>query len=128
MSEINFDELQEVVLTLEDEDGKSVECSMQGVFEYKGQDFAVLAEEDNPNNEVYFFLLNSKQKKDETEYEFTLIDDDELLEELLIAFQHLVDKELSDEDFIEYPDADDHDEPDEDDHIWDEFITKKLDQ
>lgn len=128
MSEINFDELQDVVLTLEDEDGESVECSMQGVFEYKGQDFAVLAEEDNPNNEVYFFLLNSKQKKDETEYEFTLIDDDELLEELLIAFQHLVDKELSDEDFIEYPDADDHDEPDEDDHIWDEFITKKLDQ
>ncbi len=128
MSEIDYEGLQDAAITLEDEDGSSIECSLQCVFEYNGQDYAVLAEEDNPENEVYFFALDAEDKDDEIEFEFTVIEDEELLNELLEVFQQLADDEFGDGIEVEGLEDPEDGDDDEDDSIWDEFITKKLER
>ena len=39
MADINYEELEDLTLTMEDEDGTTTECELQFVFEYDGQDF-----------------------------------------------------------------------------------------
>ncbi len=123
MAEIDYSELEDAVVTLENEDGESIDCAMQCIFEYNGQDYAVLAEEDNPEQEVYFFGLDAAENNGKQEFEFSIIEDDELLAELLEVFQQIMDDEFEDEDISEEEDVEDE----EDDSIWDQFITKKLD-
>ncbi len=129
MEDIDYSELEDAVLTLEDEDGNSIDCTMQCIFEYNGQDYAAVMEEDNPENEVYFFELNATKKKNEIEFEFTIVEEEDLLDELLEIFQQIANAEFEDEtsDNVAYDiDDEEDDDDDEDDSIWDEFITKKL--
>lgn len=108
-----------------------MECQLVCVFEYNEQDYAAFAEIDNEENEVYFFTLNAKVKKKETEFEFDIVDDEELLDELLAVLQEITDAEFEeDEDgnvIIEGEEDDVDDFEDEDDSRWDQFIHKKLD-
>lgn len=131
MSDIDYSALEEAVITIESEDGESMECQLVCVFEYNEQDYAAFAEIDNEENEVYFFTLNAKVKKKETEFEFDIVDDEELLDELLAVLQEITDAEFEeDEDdnvIIEGEEDDDDDFEDEDDSRWDQFIHKKLD-
>lgn len=118
MADIDYSELEGLQVALETEDGEEVNCELQCIFEYNGQDYAVMAQEDSEENEVYFFEVNVKETKKEPEIEFSVIEDDETLEELLELFQQIVDQEFEEED--------DDEGDDDDDGKWDQFITKKL--
>lgn len=131
MSDIDYSALEDAVITLESEDGESMECQLVCVFEYNEQDYAAFAEIDNDENEVYFFSLKAKVKKKETEFEFNIVDDEELMDELLAVLQQISDAEFEDDadnDSVIIDDAEEDDDfEDDDDSKWDQFINKKLD-
>lgn len=127
MADIDYSTLEDAVITLESEDGESMECSLVCIFEYNEQDYAAFTEIDNDENEVYLFTVDAKQKKKETELEFNIIEDEDLLDELIEVLQQITDDEFGDnDDVIIDEDEDSDDDNDEDDSKWDEFITKKL--
>lgn len=130
MSDIDYSALEDAVITLESEDGESMECQLICVFEYNEQDYAAFAEIDNDENEVYFFSLNAKVKKKETEFEFNIVDDEELMDELLAVLQQISDAEFednADNDNVIIDDSEEDDDvEDDDDSKWDQFINKKL--
>ena len=131
MTDFDYSQLdEEISLTLETEDGESIDLDMLFIFEYDDQDYASFIERDNEDNVVYFFAVNPTQKKnDEVELNFEYIDDEELATELLDIFQQIVDSD-ADEDAdiagLDLEDASDVEEEDDDDKKWDEFIHKKL--
>ena len=131
MSDFDYSQLdEEISLTLETEDGESIDLDMLFIFEYDDQDYASFLERDNEDNVVYFFAVNPTQKKnDEVELNFEYIDDEELATELLDIFQQIVDAD-ADEDAdvagLDLEDASGVEEDDDDDKKWDEFIHKKL--
>lgn len=123
MTDINYEELEDLTLTMEDEDGTTTECELQFVFEYDGQDYGAFCEAENETGEFYFFSIDgSTNWKGETELEIAPVEDDALLEQLVDVLQQIIDSEMSD---IDVEDEDDAEE-DEDDSVWDEFINKKL--
>lgn len=122
---IDYSELEDLTLSMEDENGSTTECELQFVFEYNGQDYGAFCEADNDTGAFYFFALNGQtNRKGEIELEIEPVEDDVLLEQLVDVLQQIIDEEVGE--------ADDEDEPeledDEDDSIWDEFINKKLDE
>lgn len=131
MTDFDYSQLdEEISLTLETEDGESIDLDMLFIFEYDDQDYASFIERDNEDNVVYFFAVNPTQKKnDEVELNFEYIDDEELATELLDIFQQIVDAD-ADEDAdiagLDLEDASGVKEEDDDDKKWDEFIHKKL--
>lgn len=127
MADIDYSALENAVVTLESEDGESMECQLACVFEYNDQDYAAFTEIDNEENEVYLFTLTAVPKKKETEFEFNMVEDEDLLDELIEVLQQIMDAELEDEDGPVIDEDEDDDDEDEDDSRWDEFITKKLD-
>ena len=125
MADIDYSALEDAVITLESEEGESMECRLVCIFEYNEEDYAAFTEIDNDENEVYLFSVKAIQNKKETEFEFNIIEDEDLLDELIEVLQQITDDEFGDEDDViidEEPDEDDGD----DDSKWDEFITKKL--
>ena len=121
MADIDYSELEELSLSMEDEDGTTTECELQFVFEYEGKDYGAFCEAGNEDGEFYFFVIDGKTNwKGEVELEIEPVEDDELLEQLVEALQQIIDDEMDDED--DEPDLDD----DEDDSVWDQFINKKL--
>lgn len=125
MADIDYNELEDLTLTMEDEDGTTTECELQFVFEYEGQDYGAFCEAENDTGEFYFFSINGQTNwKGETELEIEPVEEDSLLENLVEILQQIIDDEMGesedDEDEVELED-------DEDDSIWDEFINKKLD-
>ena len=131
MTDFDYSQLdEEISLTLETEDGESIDLDMLFIFEYDDQDYASFLERDNEDNVVYFFAVNPTQRKnDEVELNFEYIDDEELATELLDIFQQIVDAD-ADEDAdvagLDLEDASGVEEDDDDDKKWDEFIHKKL--
>ena len=125
MKEINYEELEDVVLTVESEDGEKADCTMICIFELEGQDYSVFAEDDQEDaeeKEVYFFAVDpSEEQEDGPGVTFSLIEDEDLLNTLLEIFQQMIDDEFGEDD------EEEDDEPEEDDSKWDEFINKKLD-
>ena len=49
--DINYEELEDLTLTMEDEDGTTTECELQFVFEYDGQDYGAFCEAENETGE-----------------------------------------------------------------------------
>lgn len=125
MADIDYSALEDAVISLETEDGESMECQLICIFEYNNQDYAAFTEIDNEENEVYLFSLRAKQKKKETEFEFNMVEDEDLLDELIDVLQHITDEEFGEDEGVIF-DEDEDEEDDEDDSKWDEFITKKL--
>lgn len=124
MADIDYNELEDLTLTMEDEDGTTTECELQFVFEYEGQDYGAFCEAENDTGEFYFFSINGQTNwKGETELEIEPVEEDSLLENLVEILQQIIDDEMGesedDEDEVELED-------DEDDSIWDQFINKKL--
>ena len=58
MADINYEELEDLTLTMEDEDGTTTECELQFVFEYDGQDYGAFCEAENETGEFYFFSID----------------------------------------------------------------------
>ena len=117
MADINYEELEDLTLTMEDEDGSTTECELQCVCQDDGQDYGAFCEAENETGEFYFFSIDgSTNWKGETELEIAPVEDDALLEQLVDVLQQ------SDIDVEDEEEA----EEDEDDSVWDEFINKKL--
>ena len=124
MANIDYSDLEQLTLNMEDENGVTTECELQFVFEYNGQDYGAFCEADNETGEFYFFSIDGTTNwKGETELEIAPVEDDDLLEQLVEILQQIIDDEMNDDDDDE-PDLDDDDE---DDSRWDEFIHKTLD-
>lgn len=103
MANIGPDEIEEIIVNLELEDGGEVECEVICIFEYDGNDYAALTPTDESIAELYFFGLEMEEKGDETEFTLLNIEDEDLLEELGDAYDEMMDE-----------------------GEWDEFINKKL--
>lgn len=122
MADIDYSDLEELTLSMEDENGVTTECELQFVFEYDGQDYGAFCEPDNEEGEFYFFAIDGKTNwKGETELEISSVEDDELLSELVEVLQQIIDQEMGDEE-------DEEESDNEEDSKWDEFIDKKLDE
>lgn len=120
--DIDYSELEDLTLSMEDENGVTTECDLQFVFEYNGQDYGAFCEADNDTGAFYFFTLDGQtNRKGELELEIEPVEDDALLEQLVDVLQQIIDEEVG-----ETEDEDDPDD-DEDDGRWEEFINKKLD-
>lgn len=105
---MNMGDTEEIILSLELEDGSELECQVICIFEYGDDNFAALTPTDESIEEIYFFGVEMKDLGEETEFTLNNIEDDDLLEELSDVFDSLM-------------------EEDDDDGEWDEFINKKLD-
>ena len=106
MADINYEELEDLTLTMEDEDGTTTECELQFVFEYDGQDYGAFCEAENETGEFYFFSIDgSTNWKGETELEIAPVEDDALLEQLVDVLQQIIDSEMSDIDVEDEDDA-----------------------
>lgn len=125
MADIDYSDLENMVISIESEDGETIECELVCIFEYDEQDYAAFTEVNSEDNEVYLFTVNAKTKKKETEFEFGIIEDEDLLAELIGVLQQVTDMELEGEEDI-IVDADTDEDEEDDDGKWDEFITKKL--
>lgn len=117
MAEFNLEDIEEMKVDLQLEDGSTLECEVIYIFEWGGDDYAVLTPVDESIEEIYFFGIEIEDKGGEPEITLLQIDDEEALEALADAFDEMLDEEEFDEDEDEA----------EDDSKWDEFINKKLD-
>ena len=107
MANLNPEDMEEMVLTLELEDGGEMECEVICIFEYDGKDYAALTPTDEDSEDLYIFGAEINEQEEGTEITFENIEDDELLETLFEALTEAMEEE-------------------EDDSEWDEFIDKKL--
>ena len=117
MAEFNFEDIEEMKVELQLEDGSTLECEVIYIFEWGGDDYAALTPVDESIEEIYFFGIEIEDKGGEPEITLLQIDDEEALEALADAFDEMLDEEEFGED----------EEESEGDGKWDEFINKKLD-
>ncbi|WP_051437741.1 DUF1292 domain-containing protein [Eubacterium xylanophilum] len=143
MQDFDMEDIEEMMVSLELEDGTELECEVICIFEYEGQDYAALTPTDEKIEEIYFFGIELNKNGEEVEVELQQLEDDELLGALGEVFDEI----MSEDDEIMIDDGngnvynifDDEDGTkgkytnysnyfeDDDDGKWDEFINKKLD-
>ena len=110
MSDFDLSDIEEMQVSLELEDGSTLECEVIYIF-------AALTPVDESIEEIYFFGIQIDTEGDQPEITLLQIEDDETLDAISDAFDEMLDEEEFGED----------DEEDDDDGRWDEFIDKKLD-
>ena len=118
MSDFDLSDIEEMQVSLELEDGSTLECEVIYIFEWNGDDYAALTPVDESIEEIYFFGIQIDTEGDQPEITLLQIEDDETLDAISDAFDEMLDEEEFGED----------DEEDDDDGRWDEFIDKKLDE
>lgn len=116
MSDFDLSDIEEMQVSLELEDGSTLECEVIYIFEWNGDDYAALTPVDESIEEIYFFGIQIDTEGDQPEITLLQIEDDEMLDAISDAFDEMLDEEEFGED-----------EEDDDDGRWDEFIDKKLD-
>ncbi|MCM1245565.1 MAG: DUF1292 domain-containing protein [Roseburia sp.] len=124
MADFDFNDIEEMQVSLELEDGTQLECEVVYIFEWEGDDYAVLTPVDEKIEEIYFFGIEIEDNNGEPEITLLQIDDDDTLEALADVFDEILDNEELDR-FGE-PEEDEDEDEDDDDGRWDEFIKKKL--
>ncbi len=77
------------IITLEFEDGVSVECEIMGVFEFEGNDYIALIPDDD-SDDVYIY---GYREVGEDEFEIVDIEDDELFEKVVAEFDAIMESE-----------------------------------
>ena len=117
MSDFDLSDIEEMQVSLELEDGSTLECEVIYIFEWNGDDYAALTPVDESIEEIYFFGIQIDTEGDQPEITLLQIEDDETLDAISDAFDEMLDEE-------EFGEVD---EEDDDDGRWDEFIDKKLD-
>ena len=131
--------MEDVIVTIEEEDGTETECQVICMFEYEEKAYAALTPTDESIAEVYLFGVTFEDQGDEVEFTIENIDDDDLLEEVGHVFETIM-AEASDEDDDDLPDGVVIDPPtggsgdmhtmtlpgDDDEEYWNQFINKKL--
>lgn len=122
MADFDYSELEDLTLSMEDENGNTTDCELQFVFEYENQDYGAFCEEGSETGEFYFFSIDGKTNwKGETELEIEPVEDEDLLNQLVEVLQQIIDEQFGDEE-----EEDEDAEDTEDDSVWDQFINKKL--
>ena len=119
MADFDLSDIEEMQVSLELEDGSTLECEVIYIFEWNGDDYAALTPVDESIEELYFFGIQISMEGEQPEITLLEIDDDEMLDAISDAFDEMLDEEEFGED--------DDEEDDDDDGRWDEFINKKLD-
>lgn len=114
MADFNLEDIEEMSVELELEDGTMLECEVLYIFEWDGDDYAALTPVDESIEEIYFFGIEIGDNGGESEITLLQIEDEEVLDALADAFDEMLDEEEFE------------DEEDEEDAKWDEFIHKKL--
>ena len=77
------------IITLEFEDGVTVECEIMGVFEYDGNDYIALIPDDD-SDDVYIY---GYREVGEDEFEIVDIEDDELFEKVVAEFDSIMEND-----------------------------------
>ncbi|MCR4668277.1 MAG: DUF1292 domain-containing protein [Clostridia bacterium] len=77
------------IITLEFEDGVSVECEIMGVFEFEGNDYIALIPDDD-SDDVYIY---GYREVGDDEFEIVDIEDDELFEKVVAEFDAIMESE-----------------------------------
>lgn len=116
MSDFSLEDIEEMSVDLELEDGSVLSCEVLYIFEWSGQDFAALTPVDESIEEIYFFGIEIDDDGGEPEITLLEIEDQEVLDALADAFDEMIREEEEEE------------EEDEEDAKWAEFIHKKLDE
>ena len=128
----DLNDMDDIILDIEEEDGTTTECQVIAMFEYDDAAYAALTPTDENIAEAYLFAVEFEDQGDEVEFTLSNIDYPKLLEEVGGVFESIMeqvddDGELPDN--IEIGTDDSSDEADgDDDSQWDEFIHKKLDE
>lgn len=76
------------IITLEFDDGESVECEPLGVFEVGGKEYAALVPLDEDLEDVYLY----EYKEDGDEFELIDIEDDEEFEKVVAEFENILEE------------------------------------
>jgi len=131
----DLNEMEDVILTIEEEDGTETECQVICMFEYEDKAYAALTPTDENIAEAYLFGVTFEDQGDEVEFTIENIEDEELLEEVGHVFETIM-NEADDDDLpegvtIDPPQggADEHTMQltgDDDEEYWNQFINKKL--
>ena len=126
----DLNEMEDIIVTIEEDDGTETECQVICMFEYDERAYAALTPTDEDAEEAYLFSVTFEDQGDEMEFTLENIDNDELLEEVAKVFESIIGQ---DED--ELPEGVSIDSDDshksiisdgDDDSYWDQFINKKL--
>ena len=105
MAEFDLDDIEEMTVELEMEDGTILECEVVYIFEWNGDNYAALTPVDESIEEVYFFGIEIEDNGDEPEITLLQIEDEDVLEAITDAFDEMLDEEE-----------------------WDEFLNKSIDE
>ena len=112
----DLNELDDVIVTIEEENGTQTECQVICMFEYEDKAYAALTPTDDEIAEAYLFGVTFEDQGDEIEF----------------TIENIEDEDLPDGVSIDSNDADDGESNratlpgDDDDAYWDQFINKKL--
>ena len=131
----DLNELEDVIVTIEEENGSRTECQVICMFEYEEKAYAALTPTDDEIAEAYLFGVTFEDQGDEIEFTIENIEDEELLAEVGQVFESIMaeangdDEDMPDGVSIEPSGTDSHQATlpgDDDDAFWDQFINKKL--
>ena len=76
------------IITLEFDDGESVECEPLGIFEVDGKEYAALVPLDEDLEDVYLY----EYKESGEEFELIDIEDDEEFEKVVAEFENILEE------------------------------------
>lgn len=82
------DHEEESIITLEFDDGESIECEALGIFELEGKEYAALVPVDEDMDDV--FLYEYKETGDQ--FELVDIEDDEEFEKVVAEFENILEE------------------------------------
>lgn len=135
----DLNELDDIIVTIEEDDGSETECQVICMFEYDEKAYAALTPTDENIAEAYIFSVTFEDQGEEMEFTLENIDDEELLAEVGEVFTSIMGQADEDE---ALPDGVSIDKPGislnpqdshnavisdgDDDSYWDQFINKKL--
>ena len=77
------------IITLEFEDGVTIECEVMGIFDHNGQDYIALIPQDD-SDDVYIY---GYKELDDDEFELVDIEDDALFGEVVEVFDTIMESE-----------------------------------
>lgn len=78
------------IITLEFDDGGSVECEIMGVFDFENKEYIALIPDDG-TDDVYIYEY---KEVGEDEFEMLDIEDDEVFERVVAEFDKIMEEEI----------------------------------
>ena len=135
----DLNELDDIIVTIEEEDGTETECQIICMFEYDDKAYAALTPTDENIAEAYLFGLTIEEQGDEFEFTIENIDDPSVLEEVSQVFENIMEENSDDElpegvtiePSVTDANAGGHEHKiagGDDDAYWDQFINKTLEE